>query len=52
MDRRFVYLDYNATTPLHPEVKEEMVADLEVYANASSMHEAGRRSRDRVERSR
>lgn len=52
MDTRFVYLDYNATTPLHPEVKAEMVADLEVYANASSMHEAGRRARFRVESAR
>jgi cysteine desulfurase len=47
-----VYLDYNATTPLHPVVKDSMVADLELYANASSMHEAGRRVRARVESSR
>jgi len=52
MASRFVYMDYNATTPLHPEVKEEMVADLEIYANASSMHEAGRRARSRVEKAR
>ncbi len=52
MDRRFVYLDYNATTPLHPEVKAEMIADLELYANASSMHEAGRRARARIEKAR
>ncbi len=52
MDNRFVYMDYNATTPLHPEVKKAMIADLEVYANASSMHESGRRARGRVEKSR
>ncbi|HTX72563.1 MAG TPA: cysteine desulfurase family protein [Rectinemataceae bacterium] len=52
MDRRFVYMDYNATTPLRPEVKALMVQDLEVYANASSMHEAGRRARGRVEEAR
>lgn len=52
MDRKLVYMDYNATTPLHPEVKRLMVEDLEVYANASSMHEAGRRARDRIERAR
>jgi len=52
MDRRFVYMDYNATTPLRPEVKAAMIEDLEVYANASSMHEAGRRARARVEASR
>jgi len=52
MEERFVYMDYNATTPLRPEVKAEMIADLEVYANASSMHEAGRRARSRVETAR
>ncbi len=52
MTRRFVYMDYNATTPLRPEVKELMIRDLEVYANASSMHEAGRRARELVEKAR
>jgi len=51
-DKRFVYMDYNATTPLHPEVKSLMIEDLEIYANASSMHEAGRRARSRVEKAR
>ncbi len=52
MEKRFVYMDYNATTPLRPEVKTAMIEDLEVYANASSMHEAGRRARQRVEAAR
>ncbi|HRW22799.1 MAG TPA: cysteine desulfurase family protein [Spirochaetia bacterium] len=52
MERRFVYMDYNATTPLRPEVKAEMIEDLELYANASSLHEAGRLARSRIERSR
>jgi len=52
MDSKFVYMDYNATTPLRPEVKARMVEDLEIYANASSMHEAGRRARSRVETAR
>ena len=52
MEQRFVYMDYNATTPLRPEIKAEMIADLEVYANASSMHEAGRRARSRIEKAR
>ena len=51
-DKRFVYMDYNATTPLHPEVKSLMIEDLEIYANASSMHEAGRRARAQVEKAR
>jgi cysteine desulfurase len=45
-------MDYNATTPLHPAVKEAMVSDLELYANASSMHEDGRKARGRVEEAR
>ena len=52
MDKRFVYMDYNATTPLRDEVKAGMIEDIDVFANASSMHEAGRRARDRVEKSR
>lgn len=52
MPSRFVYMDYNATTPLRPEVKDQMIRDLEVYANASSMHEAGRRARSRIEAAR
>ncbi len=52
MDRRFVYMDYNATTPLHPEVKARMIEDLEVYANASSLHESGRAAHARVEEAR
>jgi cysteine desulfurase len=52
MDKRFVYMDYNATTPLRDEVKARMIEDLEVYANASSMHEAGRRARDKIEKAR
>ena len=34
MDKRFVYMDYNATTPLREEVKAAMIEDFEVYANA------------------
>ncbi len=52
MDKRFVYMDYNATTPLRPEVRAAMTADLDVYANASSMHEAGRKAFDRIQRAR
>lgn len=37
-----IYLDYNATTPLEPRVKEVLVSHLDSYANASSMHEDGR----------
>ncbi len=49
---RTVYMDYNATTPLRQEVKEEMIKDLELFANASSLHEAGRKARFRIEEAR
>ena len=37
-----VYLDNNATTPLHPAVKKEITEFLELFGNPSSMHEFGR----------
>jgi cysteine desulfurase len=42
-------MDYNATTPLKPEVKAAMIEDLEIFGNASSMHAAGRLAHGRVE---
>jgi cysteine desulfurase len=47
-----VYLDYNATTPLRSEVREAVIADFDLYGNASSMHESGRAAAARVERAR
>ncbi len=52
MSSRRVYLDYNATTPIREEVKAALIADLEVYGNASSMHEEGRSAGNRVEAAR
>jgi cysteine desulfurase len=49
---RRVYVDYNATTPLKPEVKAAMLSDLDIYGNASSMHASGRLARARVEEAR
>lgn len=48
-----IYLDYNATTPLLPEVQEEMlrVASLAV-GNPGSRHSAGRKSRQLLEEAR
>ncbi len=40
-----IYLDYNATTPLHPKVKRHAVEMLDVYGNASSVHWTGRDSK-------
>ena len=41
-----IYFDYNATTPLDPAVREEMLPYLgEVFGNPSSVHHVGRRAR-------
>ena len=46
MPRRTIYLDYNATTPLDPQVRAAMMPLLdEVWANPSSIHHAGRKAR-------
>ena len=49
---RRVYIDYNATTPLKPEVKARMIADMDVFGNASSMHTSGRLAHARIEQAR
>ncbi|MDD5747369.1 MAG: cysteine desulfurase family protein, partial [Candidatus Omnitrophica bacterium] len=49
MSIRQVYLDHNATTPLHPKVKSAIVEAMELFGNPSSLHEFGRRARSRVE---
>lgn len=49
MNERTIYLDNNATTPLHPEVIKELTNSFNVYGNPSSMHFFGREAEDRVE---
>ena len=45
-----VYLDYNATTPMAPEVLDAMMPYFsERFANASSIHSEGQRARYAVE---
>jgi cysteine desulfurase len=49
MSRR-VYLDHNASTPVHPEVIAEMVPYFgEVFGNPSSVHGFGRAAREAVD---
>lgn len=48
-----IYLDYNATTPILPQVVEAMLPYLrEHFGNPSSVHVFGRRTRSAVDRSR
>jgi len=43
---RSIYFDYNATTPLDPQVREAMLPFLgEVWGNPSSVHHIGRKAR-------
>jgi cysteine desulfurase len=52
MTRR-VYLDYNASTPVHPEVVAEMLPYFsDVYGNPSSVHGFGRDARAAVDAAR
>jgi len=47
-----IYLDHNATTPLHPEVKKTMREALELYGNPSGLYDIGRQMRELVENAR
>lgn len=50
---RKVYLDHNATTPIHPEVLEALLPYYkEHFGNASSVHAYGRQARAAVEAAR
>jgi cysteine desulfurase len=51
--RRKIYLDYAATTPLHPEVLKAMLPYLtEIYGNPSSVHSVGQEAKEALEQSR
>ncbi len=53
MNERRIYLDYNASTPIHPDVRAAMAPFLaEHYGNPSSAHWAGEPAREAVERAR
>jgi cysteine desulfurase len=48
-----IYLDYCATTPVHPRVRDEMLGALDVhFGNPSSMHWAGKDTRKLVDQAR
>lgn len=52
MDRERTYLDFNATAPLRPAVRDAVMAALEQYGNASSVHKEGRLARELIETAR
>ncbi len=52
MSRTRVYLDHNATAPLHPAAREAMCAAFELCGNASSVHAEGRTARATIEAAR
>ena len=47
-----IYMDNNATTPLHPEVKKAMIKGMEIFGNPSSIHAFGRLSKKHIEEAR
>lgn len=47
-----IYLDYNASAPLRPAVREHMVEVFAHSGNASSIHGPGRKARGRIETAR
>ena len=47
-----IYLDHNASAPLHPAAAKAMAAALALSGNPSSIHGDGRRARGAVERAR
>jgi cysteine desulfurase len=52
MTRR-IYLDHNASTPVHPDVLAEMLPYFsEMFGNASSVHAFGRAARDAIDTAR
>ncbi len=52
MKSRRVYLDNNATTPLHPEVKKALKDAFDTFGNASSLHSFGREAKEALDNAR
>ncbi len=55
MEKEHIYLDYNATSPLHPqawEVMKDILSDNKVAYNASSVHYFGRKGQGHIEKAR
>ncbi len=51
-ERGRIYFDNNATTPLRPSARQEVMSALELVGNPSSVHSEGRAARRRIETAR
>jgi len=47
-DKKIIYLDYNATTPIHPEVRKTIIENFDIYGNPSSLHTPGRIAAEKI----
>jgi len=47
-----LYLDWNSTSPLHPQVQDGIKKALSKYGNPSSLHQTGQHSRELIESAR
>ena len=52
MSRTSIYLDHNATAPLHPAARDAMCAAFDLCGNASSVHAEGRAARATIDSAR
>lgn len=52
MSPKEIYMDNNATTPIHPEVKRVMIETMDLFGNPSSLHAFGRQAKHLVEEAR
>jgi len=51
-EKRIIYLDYNATTPIHPEVKKSIMENIDIYGNPASLHTPGRMAMEKISEAR
>ncbi len=49
---KIVYMDNNATTPLHPEVKKVFIESLDAYGNASGLYNQGQEAKRAIQEAR
>ncbi len=51
-EKKIIYLDYNATTPISPEVKKIIAENFDIYGNPSSLHTPGRIAMEKINEAR